>query len=678
MNTELENTLMSIMEAQPMMQGGGVYPRRMADGGGAEAPSQEKLAMIAEAQQAASEPVTDPNAAIAQAIEELMMQAGMTDDPAEKAKLEHLAEAAMVGSQAPMAEQAILLAQQGRGDDTALAHLRPGEVILPPEAFEDEDFERIVQNKFAELDIDPEQAVVGVGIASLNPITGLEEFGFFKKLAKGVKKVVKKVVRPLAQVAQFIPGPWQPIAALANKAFTVYDVAKGGNPLQLLTVAGPLASGGSFTDNISNISKAGGGSFLSGIGKGLTGTGSAISSGIGGLFADPLGTFTGSATGGGIPGLLKTATYSGQANPLAVPSATSTVFNPASLPGAPQGAFQKVGMQMAGMGGAPAGAAGGPAAGTSPEDYATDYYQQLIAGGMSQDEAGVLTEQAYQAYLAQLAGGGGGSGVAASGGISALNRALNPFISGGAIDNAFDTPQWLKDLGNSFGLGSNNPTPNIIKGITNPNVQGGFAGAMQGLTGGMGGMGGGGMGGLGQLAAAGIPAYLLGKMAYDEAKNDRGVAQTPLTTMNAAGRYNIEAEIARRMGDQAPNPTEFGLLPSNTLPQLAGGQPPAGMAYGGPVMAYADGGNVSMQEFQRMVGDIQGEGTEISDDIPAMLSDGEFVMNGQAVRGAGAFTMKKDGGIITLEASGKESRDKGTDLMYQMMELFKEFAGEPA
>jgi len=671
MNTELENTLMGIIEAQTMMQGGEVYPRRMADGGVAEAPSQEKLAMIAEAQQAASEPVTDPNAAIAQAIEELMMQAGMTDDPAEKAKLEHLAEAAMVGSQAPMAEQAILLAQQGRGDDTALAHLRPGEVILPPEAFEDEDFERIVQNKFAELDIDPAQAVVGVGIASLNPITGLEEFGFFKKLAKGVKKVVKKVIKPLAQVAQFIPGPWQPIAALANKAFTVYDVAKGGNPLQLLTLAGPLASGGSFTDNISNISKAGGGSFLSGIGKGLTGTGSAISSGIGGLMSDPLGTFTGSATGGGIPSLLRTATYSGQAMPTgAIAGAGSSVLNPSSLYGSPQGVFQKVGMQMAGIGGAGAGPAGGPAGGTSPEDYASQYYQQLIAGGMSQDEAGVLTEQAYQAYLAQLGQTAPGGGVSASGGISALNRALNPFISGGAIDNAFDTPQWLKDLGNSFGLGSNNPTPNIIKGMTNPNVEGGFAGAMQGLTGGTGGMG--------QLAAAGIPAYLLGKMAYDEAKNDRGVAQTPLTTMNAAGRYNIEAEIARRMGNQAPNPTEFGLLPSNTLPQLAGGQPPAGMAYGGPVMAYADGGNVSMQEFQRMVGDIQGEGTEISDDIPAMLSDGEFVMNGQAVRGAGAFTMKKDGGIITLEASGKESRDKGTDLMYQMMELFKEFAGEPA
>jgi hypothetical protein len=38
---------------------------------------------------------------------------------------------------------------------------------------------------------------------ALNPITGLEEFGFFKKLARGVKKVVKKVIKPLAKVAQF-------------------------------------------------------------------------------------------------------------------------------------------------------------------------------------------------------------------------------------------------------------------------------------------------------------------------------------------------------------------------------------------------------------------------------------------------------------------------------------------
>ena len=246
----------------------------------------------------------------------------------------------------------------------------------------------------------------------------------------------------------------------------------------------------------------------------------------------------------------------------------------------------------------------------------------------------------------------------ASSGLSALN----PFTNGSFIDEAFDTPDYIKNIGDSLGFGGSNPTPDFIKSISG------------------GGSGGSGFGGK-DIAALGL-AGLLGKLAYDEAKNAKGVAQTPMTSMNAAGRYNIEAEIARRMGNEAPNPTEFGLLPANTFPTLSGGRPtppPAeGMRYGGPVMAYADGGNVSMEEFERMVGDIEGPGTEVSDDIPAMLSDGEFVMTGQAVRGAGAFQMKKDGGIITLEPLGKEDRDKGTKLMYDMMKLFKDFAGEPA
>ena len=125
--------------------------------------------------------------------------------------------------------------------------LRAGEVVIPPEAFEDEEFEGLIEKKFRELDIDPERMVVGVGIASLNPITGLEEFGFFKKLAKSVKKVVKKVVKPLAKVCAILATAVGPIAALANKAFTVYDVAKGrASPLALLTMGkGAPAGGGS-------------------------------------------------------------------------------------------------------------------------------------------------------------------------------------------------------------------------------------------------------------------------------------------------------------------------------------------------------------------------------------------------------------------------------------------------
>lgn len=189
-----------------------------------------------------------------------------------------------------------------------------------------------------------------------------------------------------------------------------------------------------------------------------------------------------------------------------------------------------------------------------------------------------------------------------------------------------------------------------------------------GLTGGGGSGFAGGLGNLAKTGLIGLGAYKLGKLAFDEAKDAKGVPLVPLTTMDAAGRYDIEAEIARRMGQSAPNPVEFGLLPAGTIPELSGG-----MAQGGAVMpmAYAEGGGVAMEDFQRMNGEIDGPGTETSDDIPAMLSDGEFVMTGRAVRGAGAFDMQNDGGIITLTPSGTEDRERGTNLMYDMMSLFE-------
>jgi len=661
MNMKLEDQLLASLEAQPMNMGGPVV--MMRDGGAA--PSQDQMALMGQAQEAVVEQAVtqDPNADIAAAIEEMMMQAQATDDPTERRTYEHLAEAAMIGANAPMAEQAIALAAEGRGDDTALAHLRPGEVVLPPEAFEDPEFERVVQQRFEELDIDPHQAVVGLGIASLNPITGLEEFGFFKKIAKSVKKVVKKVVKPLAKVAQFIPGPWQPIAALANKAFTVYDVAKGrANPLALLTVAGPAATGGSIGSNISNITKAGGGNFFSGIGAGLTGTGAALKSGIGNLISSPVDTLFGGAAGNkGIPGLLKTATYSGEAM---VPgaAATGSVLNPGQLPGAPTGMVGRGLTTAAGLGGA--GMAGVPEqyqiqSGDTLSQIAQQYgvsVEEMMANNPHiTDPNMIIAGQMLNVPGGQMMAGTGAA--AGTGGIGGL-------ISGGGAD----------------GVGNYGVVGDLLGGFTDKLGITNYGGAAGG-TGAAGG-GGGGFGGK-DLAAMGL-AGLLGKLAYDEAKNSKGVAQTPLTSMNAAGRYNIEAEIARRTGGEAPNPVEFGLLPANTFPTLSGGRPTPppteaeGMRYGGPVMAYADGGNVSMEEFQRMVGDIEGPGTEVSDDIPAMLSDGEFVMTGQAVRGAGAFEMKKDGGIITLEPLGEESREKGTKLMYDMMKLFRDFAGEPA
>jgi len=383
------------------------------------------------------------------------------------------------------------------------------------------------------------------------------------------------------------------------------------------------------------------------------------------------------------------------------------------------------------------------------------------------------------------------------------------------------TQQLGQFIGNILGTSGGGASSGSLLGFKG--LGGGGGGGLSGLLGG---------GGIGTLLAAGVPAYFLGKAAMEEAKNQTGVPLIPLTQETGAGRYNIEAEIRRRMGLPAPDPVEFGMLPAGTLPELSGGRAPgaggaafefasrtvpnlerptpsaggmtrdiprgselslhyiptpgtpdkppmgprpgrmpmpaegfrysrgttvfdkydpetdtfigsmggvAGMmpikisraeapnffpglveAYdeyqsggaqvekikeamaklgkarkmaprparyrNGGIVSLATGGDVETEdgemmdadEFKRMSGEINGEGTETSDDIPAMLSDGEYVMTGRAVRGAGAYDLNVgDSGIITLTPGREESRERGTDLMYQMMALFEEFAGAP-
>ena len=77
-----------------------------------------------------------------------------------------------------------------------------------------------------------------------------------------------------------------------------------------------------------------------------------------------------------------------------------------------------------------------------------------------------------------------------------------------------------------------------------------------------------------------------------------------------------------------------------------------------------------------MNGGINGPGTETSDDVPAMLSDGEFVMTGEAVRGAGGYDLNNHDGILTLIPAGAPDRENGTRLMQNMMALFSDYVGD--
>ena len=81
-------------------------------------------------------------------------------------------------------------------------------------------------------------------------------------------------------------------------------------------------------------------------------------------------------------------------------------------------------------------------------------------------------------------------------------------------------------------------------------------------------------------------------------------------------------------------------------------QNPGMYSPGVPSRGYAQGGGISnLEAFPRRNGGISGPGTPTSDDIPAMLSDGEFVMTEAAVRGM-----------------GNGNRQRGIQNMYQVMD----------
>jgi hypothetical protein len=91
----------------------------------------------------------------------------------------------------------------------------------------------------------------------------------------------------------------------------------------------------------------------------------------------------------------------------------------------------------------------------------------------------------------------------------------------------------------------------------------------------------------------------------------------------------------------------------------------------GAPTAAADGGLMYLaqgdmvEDFPRMNGPISGPGTETSDDIPAMLSDGEFVVNAKAVRGIG--------NIGGANGDKEDQRREGARMMYALQQ-----AGEDA
>jgi|APGre2960657373_1045057.scaffolds.fasta_scaffold03665_2 hypothetical protein len=114
------------------------------------------------------------------------------------------------------------------------------------------------------------------------------------------------------------------------------------------------------------------------------------------------------------------------------------------------------------------------------------------------------------------------------------------------------------------------------------------------------------------------------------------VSNTPAPKKRYAGQPRTPEEMRQDL--EAGRYSQSRFVPRNTsvvpgkslLPSPA----PARMNVGG-IAALTQGG------YPRRNGQISGPGTEKSDSIPAMLSDGEFVMTAKAVRGAGGGSRRE-------------------------------------
>jgi len=483
------------------------------------------------------------------------------------------------------------LAALGRDEDRFMAHVAPGEMVVPP-VISDKTREAI-RKEMAAVGLDPSQYEVGQGM-SINPITGQAEFGFLKKLAKGVKKVVKAI----APVAAVIPGPWQAPAVIYQKGNAALKIAKGEASLgDIMT----LAAGG----NQSLFGKEGA---IANLGKTNFGAESGFFDSLGNI-----GSVTDAATG--------VSSF----NPLAYGSnvlqgmASDQQQGYGGLLG---GTGQKFNVATGQLEGAVGGSGFNPfmkeaAVPTTTTIKSGDTLEKIAAANNTTVEA---LQEANGIVDADVIFAGDTIKIPGSTSPSLLSR-----LTG--LGEA-KTPGIIKSAGDALGLGGASGLSDFYGGSGDGTGFGGIDPKMAGL------------------------ALLYGKVVKDAAKKTEG----GLTDIRQSKRPDL---------NPAPVFAGFDLGVRKQA------------AYGGPIgfgrQQFNQGGMAVKELDMREGGESAGPGTGTSDDIPAMLSDGEFVMTAAANNGAGGFKFSKTKKGIELIASSKPNRKNGVDVMSKLMDTFEKY-----
>lgn len=550
-----------------------------------------------------------------------------------------------------LAQAAESLRQQGRGGDTILAHINPGEAAL---------LKRMG------------------GAGTLNPATGLPEFFKVKSLAKPFKAVGKAVggaVKSVVGAANKILGPELTQIALTVGGFMIggpmlgpyLGAYAGAAGAALGAGLGTYGSGGSFKDVLLNSATAFAGSYYAPTygwkaGAAIGGVGALAR---GGSFKDAL---KGAAMGAGTTALMQGLVAPGDgtlapegadlsragtldANGNFVPDASVATPNSVS------------GVNPAGTGTpvvtpdtvSPFGLNAGPAPGAG-------------GSGLNVGSAGNLPSLNYQAPGYSLnAPTAGTAGISSLGGASSSaspgflsNLGSGNFMAAGkdAIGLMTEYPKTTMALGLAAtgALGGFKPQQAAPPGVVDPNITGETLISQDPSKYVVQGMPGVRYDAQGNIDRTGTGTVYQPNPAFQSSQT----FATPQYGGSGQPNYPVYtppmAAAAPVAGNPVPQPYNtmamYNFMPSNQPRYMADGGIASFFPPGQGVMQMNRGG------YPRKTGQIAGPGTETSDDIPAMLSDGEFVVTAKAVRGI-----------------GNGSRREGAKKLYRMMHAMEKKAG---